>query len=204
MIENIFWLGHSTVKIKGEKTIYFDPWKLAKEDKADIILISHSHYDHCSPEDVRKIQHDKTVIFTTPDCAPKLSGEVRVLAPGETVREGAIIIEAVPSYNLNKAFHPRENNWLGFIITIGGKRIYYAGDTDHVPEMQNIKADIVIIPVGGKYTMTAAEAARAVSVIRPEAAIPIHYGDIVGSLKDAEEFQRLADVPVIILPVSSG
>ncbi|MDZ4164472.1 MAG: MBL fold metallo-hydrolase [Smithellaceae bacterium] len=204
MIENIFWLGHSTVKIKGEKTVYFDPWKLAKEDQADIILISHSHYDHCSAEDVKKIRHDKTVIFTSADCAAQFSGDVRVLAPGETVREGGIIIEAVPSYNLDKAFHPRANNWLGFIVTIGGKRIYYAGDTDYVPEMQNIKADIVIIPVGGKYTMTAAEAARAVGVIGPEAAIPIHYGDIVGSLKDAEEFERSAGVPVIILPVSNG
>ena len=198
MLENIFWLGHSTIRIDGGKVIYIDPWKLRDPKKADLILISHSHHDHLSPEDVGKIQKNDTVIITTRDCAAELSGDVRIVKPGETVRIGEIKIEAVCSYNIGKAFHPKENDWLGFVVTVMGKRIYYCGDTDFIPEMESIRADIVIAPVGGTYTMNAAEAARAVNMIKPETAIPIHYGDIVGSVEDAEKFRDLCEVPVDI------
>ncbi|MCK4535301.1 MAG: MBL fold metallo-hydrolase, partial [Syntrophobacterales bacterium] len=116
----------------------------------------------------------------------------------DAVRIGAIEVEAVSSYNIGKVFHPKENNWLGFVVTVMGKRIYYCGDTDLIPEMESISADIVIAPVGGTYTMNAEEAARAVNMIKPEAAIPIHYGDIVGSVEDAERFRDLCEVPVDI------
>jgi len=198
MLENIFWLGHSTVRIDGEKVIYIDPWKLKEPKMADIILISHSHYDHLSVEDVGKIQKENTVIVTTQDSAADLSGDVRTVIPGDVVRIGEILVEAVPSYNTDKAFHPKENNWLGFVVTVMGKRIYYCGDTDIIPEMKNIQADIMLVPVGGTYTMTAAEAARAVNMVRPGVAIPIHYGYIVGSGDDAERFRDLCDVPVEI------
>jgi L-ascorbate metabolism protein UlaG (beta-lactamase superfamily) len=209
MVENIFWLGHSSVKIGGEKVVYIDPWKLKGEEKADLILISHSHYDHLSPEDVKKIRKPETVILTTTDSAAKLSGDVRALRPGDVVDVGGIAVEAVPAYNTIRMrspgvpFHPKEERWIGFIITLGGKRIYYAGDSDVVPEMKAVKADIVIVPVGGTYTMNAQEAAELVNLIQPETAIPVHWGDIVGSVKDAEQFKTLCRVPVEIKPITS-
>jgi len=209
MLENIFWLGHSSVKIRGKKIVYIDPWKIKGEEKADLILISHSHYDHLSLEDVKKIRKVETVILTTPDSAAKLSGDVRALRPGDAVAVDGIKVEAVPAYNTVRMrspgvpFHPRREGWLGFIITLGGKRIYYAGDSDFVPEMKAVKADIVIVPVGGTYTMNAEEAAELVNLIQPEAAVPIHWGDIVGSVEDADRFKALCRVPVEIKQITS-
>lgn len=201
MVENIVWLGHSTVRIDGEKVVYIDPWKLTDPKKADLILISHSHYDHLSVEDIAKIRKEDTVIITTKDAAADLAGDVRIVKPGDVVRIGEISVEAVPSYNTDKDFHPRESGWVGFVVTVGGKRIYYCGDTDLIPEMETIRADIMLVPVGGTYTMTAEEAARAVNTVRPEIAIPIHYDDIVGSAEDARRFKELCEVPVEIKSV---
>jgi len=198
MVNNIFWLGHSSVRIDGEKVIYIDPWKLKDVKEADIILVSHSHHDHLSVEDIKKIQKNDTIIITTPDCTDGLTGDIRVVKPGDVVQIGEISVEAVPSYNVDKAFHPKENNWLGFVVTVGGKRIYYCGDTDLIPEMESIEADIMLVPVGGTYTMTDEEAARAVNMIKPKIAIPIHYDDIVGTEDDAKRFKGLCEVPVDI------
>lgn len=197
MKNKIFWLGHSSVKIKSGKIVYIDPWKLKDQEKADIILVSHSHYDHFSPEDIRKLQKDSTIVVCPPDCRG-ISGNVRHVKPGDRLEIDGVEVEVVPSYNTNKEFHPRKNNWAGFILTVEGKRIYYCGDSDFIPEMKNIKADIVIIPVGGTYTMTAEEAANAVNAIQPELAIPIHFDDIVGSIADAKKFEKLSRVPVEI------
>jgi L-ascorbate metabolism protein UlaG (beta-lactamase superfamily) len=200
MIDNIKWLGHATFQIKDDKVIYIDPWKLkGTEEQADIILITHDHYDHCVPEDVAKIQGPKTVIITTADCAQKLSGDVRVITPGQRMAVQGVEVEAVPAYNLNKDFHPQANGWVGFIITVSGQRIYHSGDSDYTPEMGQVQADIVLLPVGGTYTMTAAEAAQAANDIGPSYAVPMHYGTIVGSEKDARKFQELCQVPVRIL-----
>jgi L-ascorbate metabolism protein UlaG (beta-lactamase superfamily) len=188
MIENIHWLGHDTFKITGEKVIYTDPFKIKKKDKADIILITHEHYDHCSPEDVRKIQGSDTVIVATPDCAEKLSGNVKTVKPGDKITVEGVEIEAVPSYNTNKPFHPKENNWVGYIFTAGGKRIYIAGDTDYIPEMKDFRVDIALLPVSGTYVMTAEEAVKAALDIKPQIAIPMHYNSIVGSEDDAKRF----------------
>jgi len=196
--DKIFWLGHSSVLIRSDKTVYIDPWKVRTKDKADLVLISHSHYDHLSPADVERIRKDDTVVVTAADAAPRLPGDVRTLKPGESLAVHGIPVEAIPAYNTNKAFHPRKSGWIGFVITLEGKRIYYAGDTDRTPEMEAVRADVVIVPVGGTYTMTAVEAAGAVNVIRPEAAIPIHWGDIVGAAADARTFQELCNVPVFI------
>jgi L-ascorbate metabolism protein UlaG (beta-lactamase superfamily) len=200
MLDKIKWLGHATFQIKDDQVIYIDPWQLkGTEERADIILITHDHYDHCVPEDVAKIQGEKTVIITTADCAQKLSGDVRVIAPGQRMVIDGVEVEAVPAYNVDKDYHPKTNGWVGFIVTIGDQRIYHTGDSDLTPEMCQVRADIVLLPVGGTYTMTAEEAARAANAIGPGHAIPMHYGTIIGSEEDAREFERLCQVPVKIL-----
>ncbi|NVM00851.1 MAG: MBL fold metallo-hydrolase, partial [Candidatus Helarchaeota archaeon] len=149
MLENLHWLGHASFKITGEKIIYIDPYQLKGEnEKADIILITHSHFDHCSPGDVEKIQKSSTVIVATPDCRSDLSGNVKTVKPGDKITVEGVGIEAVPAYNVNKEFHPKSKNWVGYIVTVKGERIYHAGDTDKIPEMGDIKADIVLLPVG--------------------------------------------------------
>ncbi len=201
MVKNIHWLGHDTFKITGEKVIYTDPFKINKEDTADIILITHEHFDHCSPEDVKKIQGPNTVIVATADCAGKLSGQIKQVKPGDKIKVEGIEIEAVPSYNTNKQFHPKGNGWVGYIFTVGGQRIYIAGDTDYIPEMKNFKADIALLPVSGTYVMTADEAVKAALDIKPKIAIPMHYGSIVGTNKDAKKFSEglKGKIEVVIL-----
>jgi L-ascorbate metabolism protein UlaG (beta-lactamase superfamily) len=201
MVEKISWLGHASVRIKSEKIIYIDPWKIKGREKADLILITHSHHDHLSPEDVKKLQKEDTVILATPDCLSHLAGDVRAVKPGDRLTVLGIDVEVVASYNLKKAFHPKGNNWVGYVVVVEGNRVYYTGDTDFIPEMKNIRADIVILPVGGTYTMDAREAAEAVNTMKPKVAVPIHYGDIVGSLKDAKKFKEFAEIPVKIIPV---
>lgn len=201
MTENIHWLGHDTFRITGEKTVITDPFNIVEREVADIILITHDHYDHCSPEDVAKVQGPNTVIITTRDCAKKLTGNIRTVKPGDSLTEGGVKVEAVPAYNINKKFHPRENGWVGFVITLNGKRIYLAGDTDLIPEMKGIKADIALLPVSGTYVMTADEAVQAALTIKPEVAIPMHYGSIVGNISDAKKFAEKLDgkIKVVIL-----
>jgi L-ascorbate metabolism protein UlaG (beta-lactamase superfamily) len=188
MIENIRWLGHDTFRIAGEKVIFTDPFKLREHDTADIILITHEHYDHCSPEDVKKIQGPNTVIVAPSDCVSKLAGNVRGVKPGDMCQIAGVPIEVVPSYNKDKKFHPKEKGWVGYIFTLLGKRIYLAGDTDYIPEMRDFRADIALLPVSGTYVMTAEEAVQAALDIKPEMVIPMHYGSIVGSEADAQRF----------------
>ena len=191
VVKNITWLGHDGFLIKGNgKAIVIDPFQVKQCEPADIILISHEHYDHCSPEDVKKIQKDSTVIVTEAQSAAKLSGDVRVVQPGDKLTVSGIPIEAVPSYNTNKSFHPKENGWLGFIVTVGGVRIYHAGDTDRIPEMGSFQVDIALLPVSGTYVMTAEEAVEAARMIKPKVVIPMHYGAIVGSADDAKRFSE--------------
>jgi L-ascorbate metabolism protein UlaG (beta-lactamase superfamily) len=188
MIENIHWLGHDTFKIVGEKVIYTDPFKVKKKDEADIVLITHEHYDHCSPDDLKLVQGPNTVIVTTADCAKKLKGKIKTVKPGDKITVEGIQIEAVPSYNTNKQFHPKANGWVGYIFVVKGQRIYIAGDTDYIPEMKNFKVDIALLPVSGTYVMTAEEAVKAALDLKPKIAVPMHYGSIVGSDADARKF----------------
>jgi L-ascorbate metabolism protein UlaG (beta-lactamase superfamily) len=188
MIENIHWLGHDTFKIVGEKVIYTDPFKVRKKDKADIVLITHEHYDHCSPDDLSLVQGPDTVIVTTADCAKKLTGKIKTVKPGDKITVEGIQIEVVPSYNTNKKFHPKANGWVGYIFELKGQRIYIAGDTDYIPEMKNFKVDIALLPVSGTYVMTAEEAIKAALDLDAKIVVPMHYGSIVGSEADARRF----------------
>ena len=203
MLDKIKWLGHASIRIDAQKIIYIDPWKIKGGPKADLILISHTHHDHLSPADVRKIRKEDTVIIAAGDTAAQLSGDVRALKPGDKVTIQGVTVEAVPAYNIDKPYHPKANHWIGFLLTVEGKTIYYAGDTDFIPEMKEIKADIWILPVGGTYTMTAKEAAAVINMIRPECAIPIHCGDLVGTLADAATFKQLCKTRVEIKLISS-
>jgi len=205
MVENIFWLGHDSFRLKGEKVVYVDPWKLAAgAEKADLILVTHEHYDHFSQDDISKISKAATVVVAPPSVAAKLGGKAVVAKPGNKLSAAGVAIEAVPAYNPNKKFHPKSAGHVGYIVTLNGKRIYHSGDTDLIPEMAQIKCDIALLPVSGTYVMTAVEAAQAANTLKPALAIPMHYGDpdVVGTRRDAEEFKRLAKVPVEILEKS--
>ncbi|MGE5138583.1 MAG: MBL fold metallo-hydrolase [Rudaea sp.] len=207
MEPKIEWLGHDSFRISnGNKVVYIDPWKLESDQpKADVILITHDHFDHLSKEDVDKLTKPGTVVVATPGAASQLTGNVRAARPNDSMTVSGIPVETVPAYNTNKYkepgkhFHSKEEGFVGYIITLGGKRIYHMGDTDHIPELKNVKADIALVPVSGTYVMTAKEAAAAVNEFKPGKAIPMHYDDIVGTRKDAEEFKRLCRVPVDIL-----
>ncbi len=199
-------INHSCFKISYTKIIYTDPFKIENNlEPADIILISHEHFDHCSPEDIAKILKNDTLIICTPDCLSKLSrldkGRTAVMRPGEKLKVSELVeIEAVPAYNINKKFHPKENEWVGYVISLGSRRIYFAGDTDFIPEMKELKnIEVALMPVSGMYVMTAEEAANAVNSFRPKMAIPMHYGGSIGKEDDAQRFKKLAKVEVVIL-----
>jgi L-ascorbate metabolism protein UlaG (beta-lactamase superfamily) len=203
---DIVWLGHDTFKISDQLVIYTDPYQLEVAGQADIVLVTHIHGDHCSPADIAKLSKPGMVIVAPAECQDKLRGyAVQIVKPGDRVMVKGIAIEAVAAYNVNKfrspgvPFHPQADGKLGFIVTIGGRRIYHAGDTDLIPEMSAITCDIALLPVSGTYTMTAPEAAEAAGVLKPALAIPMHYGVVAGSASDAETFKKLAPVPVAIL-----
>ena len=208
---DITWLGHSgflIVEGSGKK-IYIDPFQLdiGEVNDADIILISHPHHDHCSVEDIQKIVKKGTVVVCPADVQSKIARleeiDLRVLDVGGGVEIGGIKILGIPAYNLNKQFHPKENNWLGYIITLSdGTRIYHAGDTDFIPEMRDLETDIALLPVSGTYVMTAEEAVDAANTFKPKIAIPMHFGDIIGDDNDAVKFGKGFKGKTVVKPVT--
>ena len=201
----IHWLGHDSFKIvtDNNRVIYIDPYKLSKvnhkKNDAELVLISHNHFDHLSIEDIRHVINDNTKIIAALECREKLSQEgftnVKNVEPGQVVHEDGIIIEAVHAYNIDKNFHPKEDKKIGFIITCNNTRIYHAGDSDKIPEMGKFTPDIALVPVSGVYVMTAEEAADCVNnLLKPTImAIPMHYGSIVGNVEDALKFKKLVN-----------
>jgi len=192
-------------KIEGNnKVIYIDPYNLEKTDKkADLILITHPHYDHCSVQDIESIVKPGTSIVLPPDCQSKIAKilqevDMQIIELGDEIEVKGIKILAFPAYNINKNFHPKSEGWLGYVLSFGeGKeavQVYHAGDTDFIPEMKKLSGYhnlIALIPVSGKFVMNSEEAAEAVKVIKPKIAIPIHYGSVAGSIDDAEKFVEL-------------
>jgi L-ascorbate metabolism protein UlaG (beta-lactamase superfamily) len=203
MSTTLQWLGHASFKICHEDAVvYIDPWKI-KDSPGDatLVLVSHSHYDHYSVEDIAKVSWKSTKLIASADVVKKeKNGEM--IMPGMTVDLGGVRVSGVAAYNPGKQFHPKANNWVGFVIEVGSKRIYYAGDTDLSEEMKSLKEiDVALLPVGGTYTMNATEAAEATGQIKPKRAIPYHWGEIVGDRADAEEFAEAAKCEVQVLSV---
>lgn len=198
MLENIEVLYHSSIKFNLEKVIYFDPFKISKNyNDADLIFITHDHYDHFSEEDILKVKNDKTKIIVTTDLKSKslnlgfFEENIITVIPNQEFSIDNIKVTTIPAYNLNKKFHLKENNWVGYVIEVEGIKYYIAGDTDITDENMNVKCDVAFVPVGGTYTMTYDEAAYLVNKIIPRIAIPIHYGGIVGTMEDAKKFVEL-------------
>jgi L-ascorbate metabolism protein UlaG (beta-lactamase superfamily) len=186
--------------ISGKRTIYIDPWNIDGEPHdGDIVLVSHSHFDHLSPEDIRAVLKEDGVCIGAADVISEL-GYGEQLAPGASVERFGLTIGGVAAYNREKDFHPKENGWLGFLLEMDGTRIYYAGDTDAVEEMKQLgELSLALLPVGGTYTFDAAGAAEALSLLKPAKAVPYHWGEVVGSRKDAQRFAKLAETDVTIL-----
>ncbi|MBO4872932.1 MAG: MBL fold metallo-hydrolase [Lachnospiraceae bacterium] len=198
--DNLKVLGHFAVRLDGEHVVYFDPFHLknAPQD-GEIILITHEHYDHLSPEDIRKAARADAWIVLPKSCRPAAvkagldDRRLLYLSAGEEADVLGVKIEAVPAYNVGKRFHTRDKGWLGYVVTMNGLRYYLAGDTDDNEDVRKVRCDVAVVPVGGTYTMTAEEAAVLVNAIRPKVAVPAHYGDIVGTVEDAERFAKRLD-----------
>ena len=198
MLNNIEVLYHSSIRIKKENTIYIDPFKIDRNyNDADIIFITHDHYDHYSEEDIDKVINENAVIVIPEELLTKVlkkginKNAIITVEPNQKYMVQGIKFETVPAYNTNKIFHPKENGWVGYVIEINGIKYYIAGDTDITEENKKVKCDVAFVPVGGTYTMDFKEAAQLVNEIQPKVAVPIHYGSVVGTKQDAEEFIKL-------------
>lgn len=201
LFDSVQVLYHSSIRIAGERVVYVDPFGVREErHDADLILITHDHFDHFSPEDIQRVRKADTFLVipasTAKRAAELVFPESYVMAPGQRLEVLDLALEAVAAYNTNKPNHPRGNGWLGYILTMGGARYYIAGDTDDTPEARQVRCDLALFPVGGTYTTDAAEAAQVVNAIRPLAAVPTHYAAIVGSAADARRFMEGLDAGI--------
>lgn len=193
LLEGVSHFVQSTVRIEGEKTIYIDPISINGEPKdADAVFVTHIHEDHFSPDDIGKVLKDGGLLVATADVAKKAGRKgfknILTVNPSEAYHTDGISFETVPSYNTDKNFHKKGSGWVGYVVHMGCNSYYAAGDTDVIPEMRDIKADVAFLPVGGTYTMTAVQAATAANIIKPSVAVPIHFADLVGTIEDARSF----------------
>lgn len=197
MLENIQVLNHNCIRFKKEKIIYTDPFQLNSQyQDADIILITHSHYDHFSEEDIEKVKSKNTIICVTEDLQDRALAlgfskeNIILVKPNQTYAILGIEIKTIPAYNTNKKFHPKENNWVGYLLNLQGKIYYVAGDTDITEENKTIHCDVAFVPVGGTYTMDSKEAVELVNRMKPTFAVPVHYGSVVGTERDVQMFVK--------------
>ena len=208
LLDAVEWLGHSGFRIRaGKATIYIDPYRVTEGPKADVILVTHQHYDHFSPQDIERLRKPGTTVVAPAPVAERLAGNVIAVRPGDVVEPmPGLDVRAVPAYNTSKrdaegrVFHPREAGCVGYEVNVRGERLYHAGDTDVIPEMDQVAGvDVALLPVSGVYVMTAQEAVEAARRIQPRVAVPMHWGEHIGSLEDAEAFAKDAPVEVKIM-----
>lgn len=186
----IIWLGHASFKIKEKCVIYIDPYAGIYDEKADIVLVTHDHFDHLNVDKIKEIKKNDTIIIVPEKGAEKLEGYIRTVRVNDRFETKGVVVEAVPAYNIGKSYHPKGFG-VGYIVEVSGVRIYHAGDTDFIPEMKRLKADVALLPVGGTYTMDVREAVEATLAIRPKIVIPMHYGFLPGLEANVKEFEQL-------------
>ncbi|MGI6367357.1 MAG: MBL fold metallo-hydrolase [Anaerolineae bacterium] len=206
LVKAVTWLGHASFRLEGERIVYIDPWQLRGGPSADLILVTHDHHDHLSPEDIAKIDDKDPLILCPASCLPALEGaRTHTMDIGDVFATEGVRVEAVAAYNPGKRFHPQGARYLGYVVELEGVRYYHAGDTDVIPEMADISCDVAFLPIGGTYTMTAEQAAEAVSLIKPRVVVPMHWGRLVGSREDAERLATLLppEVTLAILEAES-
>jgi L-ascorbate metabolism protein UlaG (beta-lactamase superfamily) len=197
MLDAFTWYKQAALKWQGKGlTVHIDPWGVPDgEDKADLLLITHAHFDHFSQEDIDRVVKEGTIIVAPHDVARDclVSGDIRAIKPGETIEAAGLQVHAVPAYNVRPErleMHPRDNNWVGYVLDLGGTMTYLAGDTDHIAEMADIKTDVAFLPIGGTFTMDVQESVGATKDINPKIAVPYHFGFVVGSRSDGEDFVK--------------
>ena len=194
---------HSSIRCGGDTVLWFDPFRVPDTPvDGDIVFVTHEHYDHFSPEDIRRVMRPGAVLVLPESCRETAlaagfdAGQIMTVRPGGTYQVKGVAFETVPAYNIGKQFHPQADQWVGYVVTVEGRRVYVAGDTDDTPEARSVRCDAAFLPVGGTYTMTAAEAAALANAIRPRIAVPTHYGSIVGEKTDGDAFATALDAGI--------
>jgi len=205
MLERLTWFQQAAFRWQDdERTIYIDPWGTPEDAApADAIVITHAHHDHFCIEDIARLSTPTTKLVAPHDVAAELRGDVTPVAPGESHEVGGLRLTTVPAYNTREEaldFHPKAKRWVGYVLELGGRSYYHAGDTDHAPELDGVRSDVALVPIGGHFTMNADEAAGLVREMAPGLAVPMHYGFVVGSASDGERFRdAAAPVPVELM-----
>lgn len=191
-------LFHSSIRIAGEKTVYIDPWQIAGEPKdADLILVTHDHHDHYSPEDIAKLSKADTVLVV-PQSMAEQAPNAQTVVPGEKYTFCGLAVDTVAAYNVGRPFHSAERRYVGYVVTVDGVRYFIAGDTDKIPENEAVRCDVAFVPCGGKYTMDAAQAAELVNAIHPKIAVPTHYGTVTDSADAGEVFRKAVADDILV------
>jgi len=202
MLDRFTWFRQAAIRWSdGERTVYIDPWGTpADAPPADLILITHAHSDHFKPDEIARLSTGSTQVAAPHDVAAELGGNVTPVAPGESHELAGISVTTVPAYNNREEalrFHPKANRWVGYVVGLGDATVYHAGDTDHLPELEDLRTDVALVPIGGHFTMNPEEAGELVRAMEPRLAVPMHFGFVVGSPSDADRF-RAAAAPVAV------